>query len=180
MDGKELTGAMGHMRTIFLIGFMGSGKSTTGRLLGNMLELPFLDMDEAIVQEEGRSINQLFEENGEEYFRELETGLLARIHESGWIVSTGGGIILREENRTIMKKKGIVIYLEATAGELLGRLKEDTSRPLLAGNKEKEITDRLGQRLEFYRDTADFMISTDAKSPDKIVGEILACLKDAL
>ncbi|CEG27842.1 shikimate kinase [Bacillus sp. B-jedd] len=168
------------MKTIFLIGFMGSGKSTAGRLLGNTLELPLIDMDEEIVREEGMSINQLFEEQGEEYFRELETGLLQRIPDNGWIVSTGGGVILREENRTIMMKKGIVIYLEATAGELLVRLKEDTSRPLLAENKEKEITDRLGQRLEIYRNAADFTILTDAKSPEKIVGEILACLKDAL
>lgn len=180
MDGKELTGAMGHMKTIFLIGFMGSGKSTAGKLLENVLGLPYMDMDEEIVQKEGKSINQIFKEQGEEFFRDLETALLRSIPDNGLIVSTGGGIILREENRTIMKKKGIVVYLEATAEELLGRLKEDTSRPLLAGDKEKEIKERLNQRLNIYRNTADYKIFTDAKTPEKIVGDILACLKDAL
>ncbi|WP_158587507.1 shikimate kinase [Neobacillus notoginsengisoli] len=165
------------MKTLYLIGFMGSGKSTVGRLLGKVLDLPFMDMDDEIVGVNGKSINQIFKDHGEEYFRNLETGLLESIPSQGGVIATGGGVVLREKNRKLMKETGIIIYLEATETEILTRLKGDESRPLLAGKKEVEIRKRLSQRLPLYTETADIQIKTDGGTPEQIVSVLIDRLK---
>ncbi|WP_053368932.1 shikimate kinase [Bacillus sp. FJAT-27245] len=165
------------METIFLIGFMGSGKSTVGRLLGEKLGRRFIDTDEEIVRQEGKSINELFVEFGEAHFRELETASLKAHPKSQTVVATGGGAPLSENNRRVMKEEGIVIFLDAPADEILSRLKDDQTRPLLQGNKKKEIDERLSRRMPIYLESADIRIDTRGKNPERITEEIIASLK---
>lgn len=165
------------MELLFLIGFMGSGKSTVGMLLGERLGVRFIDTDEEIVKQEGKSINEIFAEFGEERFRELETSALRTLPSSRAVVATGGGMPLKELNRQLMKDKGITIFLDAPADEILIRLRDDQTRPLLQGDKEKEIRERLGARLPIYMETADIRISTSGKSPEIIAEEVIASLK---
>ncbi|WP_059171117.1 shikimate kinase [Bacillus sp. FJAT-27445] len=166
------------MKTIFLIGFMGSGKSTVGRLLGELLGMEFLDTDVEIEKQEGKSINEIFGDNGEKWFRDLETAALETMPERDTVVSTGGGAIQRGCNRKLMKEKGTVIFLDTPAEEILVRLKGDKSRPLLQGNKEQEVRDRLAGRMPFYLETADICISTSGKTPAEIAEELISSLKE--
>ncbi|RDU35201.1 shikimate kinase [Neobacillus piezotolerans] len=166
------------MRTIFLIGFMGSGKSTVGRLLAERLGVRFIDTDEEIAEKEGKSINEIFAEDGEAYFRELETALLTGLPESNAVVGTGGGVPLKEINRVVMKEKGIAVFLDAPADVILSRLIYDQSRPLLKGDKDKEIRERLSIRMPIYLEIADIRISTSGKTPEEIIGELIACFKE--
>ncbi|WP_316569624.1 shikimate kinase [Neobacillus sp. YIM B06451] len=165
------------METIILIGFMGSGKTTIGRLLGEKLGQRVIDTDEEIVRQEGKSISEIFAEFGEDRFRELETSVLKALPEHETIVATGGGAPLKEMNRLVMKEKGIVIFLDTPSEEVLLRLRDDHSRPLLQGNKEKEIRERLISRMPIYLETADIRIDTSGKTPEKITEELIASLK---
>jgi shikimate kinase len=164
------------MKTIFLIGFMGSGKTTVGELLAKKLGLPVFDMDVEIVGYAGKSVNDIFHDHGEGFFRELESTVLRNFPNEDIIVSTGGGTILKEENRIWMKENGSVVFLEASADEILERLKDDTTRPLLEGDKEKEINERLGKRMPLYKEAADIRILTDGKNLEEIIEEIMRSL----
>ena len=179
-------------RPVFLIGFMGSGKTTVGRTLARILGRTFLDTDEMIVQDQQMPITQIFEKYGEPYFRDLETGLLRKLEKdlqetgrqettiretgreetgrqetdpSGYVISVGGGLPLREENRVIMKRIGIVIYLKASPDTLVERLKGDTSRPLLqGGNMREKILSLMEKRDSFYTQAAQIQLFTDEMS----------------
>ena len=189
-------------RPVFLIGFMGSGKTTVGRMLARILGRTFLDTDEMIVQDQQMPITQIFEKYGEPYFRDLETGLLRKLEKdlqetgrqettiretgreetgrqepdlqeagrqetdpSGYVISVGGGLPLREENRIIMKRIGIVIYLKASPDTLVERLKGDTSRPLLqGGNMREKILSLMEKRDSFYTQAAQIQLFTDEMS----------------
>ena len=118
-------------KTIFLIGMMGCGKSTVGRLLGQQFALPFLDIDAAIEQSEGRSISQIFREQGENHFRGLEQKELNELAGGPQIVACGGGLPCFEDNLLRMKQKGKVVYLEAPPGVLYARIQNELNRPLL-------------------------------------------------
>ncbi|WML47539.1 shikimate kinase [Neobacillus sp. PS3-34] len=165
------------MKTIYLIGFMGAGKTSAGKELSRRLNIPFYDTDDEIIKETGKTISDLFSEFGEEEFRSLETRVLKKIAVEDAVVATGGGMVLREENREWMKSNGIVIFLEAAPQEILNRLSGDTSRPLLSGDKEKIISVLMEQRLGLYQETSHFQIRTDGKFLNEVVDEIVHSLK---
>ena len=151
-------------KTIFLIGFMGCGKTSVGRMLSRLTGLPFYDTDQMIVEQEKMSINEIFQTRGESFFRDLETQLLKSMEEHPFegVISVGGGLPLREENRAIMKRIGMVVYLNADIETLLRRLKGDTTRPLLQGGDLREKIEALtAARKTYYEDAAVIQIITD-------------------
>ena len=162
-------------RNIFLIGFMGSGKSTIARLIAKETQKELIEMDETIETEEGCSINQIFQVHGEVYFRDLESQLVERIAKKGGsIVSCGGGAVLREENVLKMRENGIIVYLSATPETIYKRVRHSTHRPLLNGNMNVEyITQLMEKRLPMYESAADLVIDVNDKEKLDIVSEIL-------
>jgi shikimate kinase len=164
------------MKSIYLIGFMGAGKTTVGKSMGAKWNWPVFDTDEEIVQKTKKSIHQIFEENGEEAFRLLETEILKELPVSRSIITTGGGIVLKDENRKWMKKNGIVVFLYAEPEEIFRRLENDNSRPLLKNNKKAAIKELFQSRLPLYKKAADFTIDTTGKEMNEIIKEIEECL----
>ena len=157
---------------IYLIGMMGSGKSTLGKSLSEKIQKPFIDLDSEIEKATGKSITEIFDIDGEEQFRKMETKQLKQYSES--IVACGGGIVLKDENREFINENGIAILLLATMGELTQRLSASNNRPLLADdNMEEALTKLWMERLIDYLDTADFSIETNGKTPEQLTDEIL-------
>lgn len=161
-------------KNIFLIGFMGCGKSTMARLLSKRTGAKLIEMDETIEAEAGMSINEIFEIHGETYFRDLESDLIARISaEGGAVVSCGGGAILRPENVACMKKNGVVVYFSATPETIYRRVRNSTNRPLLNGNMNVEyISSLMETRLPRYLGAADVTIHVDGKEKSEILEEL--------
>ncbi|WP_330586879.1 shikimate kinase [Aminipila terrae] len=164
---------------IFLIGFMGTGKSAVSKELGKMMELDAIDTDALIADISGMSIPEIFENKGEDYFRALETNVLHRISDfQGSIVSCGGGIALKDENLEIMKRAGKIILLTASAETIYIRVKKDTQRPLLKNNLNVEyIEELMKKRQPAYDKAADIIIETDKKDILHICKEILMNLR---
>ena len=162
-------------KNIFLIGFMGSGKSTIARMLAKETTKELIEMDETIEAEAGCSINQIFEEHGEEHFRDLESQLVIRIADKGGtVVSCGGGVVLREENVRNMRENGKIVYLCATPETIYKRVCHSTNRPLLNGNMNVEYIGKLmKKRLPVYEKAADIVIDVNDKEKIEIVTEIL-------
>lgn len=162
-------------KNIFLIGFMGSGKSTIARLLAKETGKELIEMDETIEKEARCSINRIFEAHGEVYFRNLESELVARIsNKGGAVVSCGGGAVLREENVVNMRKNGTIVYLSATPETIYKRVRNSTHRPLLNGNMNVEyITQLMEKRLPIYEAAADEVVVVDDREKSQIVEKIL-------
>lgn len=160
---------------IYLIGFMGCGKSTVSACLHSKYGKKQVEMDERIETEQGKSISEIFAQEGEMYFRGLETDLLNRLsRENNLVVSCGGGVPLRRENVAAMKKNGRVVLLLASPETVYQRVKDFHNRPLLEGNMNVEyIKGLMEARREAYEEAADFSVSTDHKSAEEISGEIL-------
>ncbi|MBN2571943.1 MAG: shikimate kinase [Ignavibacteriales bacterium] len=168
-------------KRIYLTGFMGCGKSTIGPVLANMLGWNFYDLDSEIEKRENMSIVQIFEKQGEKYFRELEKEILIKISEKDKIVvSLGGGTIVAEENLFYMKQSGVVVYIEASVDVLYNRIKSKTDRPLvrdiiLSSNPKEKlhnlINNLLEKRLPFYQ-KADITVKSDSSNFGKNVDEI--------
>lgn len=163
------------MKNIFLIGFMGSGKSTVASYLSEQHNMDIVEMDELIVEKEGLSIPDIFAQKGEPYFRDAETSLLIEIQsEQNKVVSCGGGVVLREQNVVEMKRSGCIVLLTASPETILERVKDDDNRPLLRGNKNVAfIGDMMEKRREKYEGAADMVIQTDGKQVEEICREIL-------
>ena len=163
---------------ILLIGFMGAGKSTVSTYLSKILASPQVEMDEEIVKKEGMSINKIFEEYGETYFRNCETNLLIELQKkNNQIISCGGGVALRDENVAEMKKNGKVVLLTASPEVILERVKDNDDRPLLRGNKNTEfISNMMEQRRPKYEAAADVVVNTDYKTVEEIAEEIVVKL----
>ncbi len=163
------------MKHIFLIGFMGTGKSTVSKRLKKLMNAEEIDMDAAIVKENGMTINDMFAQFGEEYFREKETDMLLKISTmEPKIVSCGGGCVLREENVKIMKACGTIVLLTATPETILERVRHGKSRPILNGNMNVEfISNLMEKRRAAYEGAAMVTVSTDKKWPEDIAREIL-------
>lgn len=173
---RALEAAAGIKKPIILVGYMGSGKTTISRILSALFYTTVKDTDEMIVREYGRSINDIFEKDGEEVFRDMETELIRELVSQGedmYILSCGGGMILREENRRLLKTLGTVIYLKAQPETIYKRVKGDDSRPLLAGdNLMDKIIRMLDERGALYEDAAGIVITSDGKSPERVAEEI--------
>ena len=166
---------------IFLIGFMGAGKSTISDYLKNALAMDVVEMDQCIVERQGMSISDIFETYGEEYFRELETNLLIEMQsQSNVVVSCGGGVPMRERNVAEMKKNGRVVLLTAKPETILERVKDNHDRPLLENNKTVPfIADLMEKRRAKYEAAADIVIQTDGKSELEICEELIHRLREA-
>ena len=167
---------------LFLIGFMGSGKSTVASTLSAALGIPALDSDACLEQELGCSIADFFSREGEQAFRDRETEFLRKLRgQSPCLISCGGGMALRRENRALMRELGSVIYLTATPDTIFARLSADTTRPLLAGKKSlTDIATLMAARRAAYEDAASIQIATDALSPTEIVSELIPLLRPLL
>lgn len=160
---------------VILIGFMGSGKSSIGIKLSYRLKRTLLDTDKQIERKQGKSISEIFAQDGETAFRQMETAYLQELLSTGeqQIISTGGGTPLREENRALLKQLGVVFYLQVSPETVYERLKGDTTRPLLrTKNPMERITELLESRKALYEAAADYVISVDGKSLEDIVEEI--------
>jgi shikimate kinase len=161
--------------SIILTGPMGSGKTSVGRKLSAHLGYQFLDLDVLIVEKTGKTINQLFTDQGEEAFRDHESAVLSSLSgKQSMVVSTGGGVVIREQNRTQLHNLGLIINLTATVAVLAGRLSRSTDRPLLKGDEplEARIARILAEREPFYVD-ADIRIDTTGKTLEDVASIIL-------
>ena len=160
---------------IFLIGFMGCGKSTNAACLAEMTGAKQVEMDQMIVENEGMAIADIFKEKGEAYFRELETDLIksfAGVEPA--VISCGGGAVLKEENVRFMKACGKIVLLTAEPETIYERVKDSTERPVLNGNMNVSyIKDLMEKRRPKYEAAADVRVATDGKTAGEICGEIL-------
>ncbi len=171
------------MTNIILIGFMGCGKTTFGRWLSHRQQMDFVDTDTFIEKLEGRSVQEIFATEGEEYFRRLETRVLRMfLGEEGekyricksTVISAGGGLPVREENRALLHKLGKVIFLDTSVDELVRRLDGDKTRPLLKGGELRErIESLMEKRLDIYDDTADIIVGTDNHTMNQVFDDIM-------
>lgn len=164
---------------IMLIGFMGTGKSTVSKNLAFLTKYREVDLDDYIEQHEAKTINQIFAEQGEEGFRQLETQYLRKVASGeNAIISCGGGTVLRSENVDIMKANGTVVLLVAKPETIYERVKTSTNRPILNGNMNVEFIEELmKKREEFYFKAADIVVHTDDLSVSDIGREILEKIK---
>ncbi|MGE4266668.1 MAG: shikimate kinase [Deferribacterales bacterium] len=170
------------MKNIYLIGFMGTGKSTVGKILADEFKMKFVDTDKLVEEMTGRSIGEIFEESSEEDFRKFETDVLREItEEKGMIVSTGGGIVVTRGNLELMKNSGLVFTLIADAATIHERLKkDDTCRPLLeVAEPLDEIKRLLFERAAFYIN-AHHIIETSDITPREAADQIIAVLREEL
>lgn len=162
---------------IYLVGMMGAGKSSVGKHLARLLSYRFIDTDEVIVQANGKSINDIFAEQGETVFRDIETQVLAGVTSyTRTVVATGGGMVIKRENWSYLQS-GLVVWLNVPIDELVARLSRDTSRPLLKeGDLRQKLTTLLEQRQERYAQ-ADVSV---VFQPNGAVGDIAQRALDAL
>lgn len=162
--------------SIVLIGFMGVGKSEVGKAAAERLGYSFLDTDELIEKSEDKEISRIFKENGEEYFRGLETEVLETLQNyDDFVLSTGGGIVLKEKNIGLLKGMGPLVLLTARPEVIFERIKSVNNRPLLeTGNKEDKIKEILSVRDPIYNKAADLTIDTSDKKIEEIVEEIVS------
>ena len=168
------------MNNIILIGFMGCGKSCIGRKLSYKIQKTVIDIDKQIEKEQNRTISEIFAEEGEESFRKMETECLQSLVKTSknQIISTGGGLPMREENRVLLKQLGCVVFLRVTAETIYERLHSDTTRPLLQGAEpQRKIAELLEMRAVTYEEAADIIIDVDGKDFEQILSEIQEALK---
>lgn len=188
MSYEQVALALDHIHTcfrelradqkLFLIGYMGSGKTTIARTLSARNGIAWVDMDDEIIKTAGKSISDIFAQDGEEAFRSLETSLLKELSEKSgtMIISCGGGVILKDENIAIMKQHGEVIHLSADPETIYHRVKHSTNRPLLKGNMNIDyITQMMEERRERYEKARTAQIITDGKSAESVASEIELC-----
>ena len=166
---------MKNIQNIFLIGFMGAGKSSIAKELSKKLQMNIVEMDQRIVQEQGMSINEIFEKYGEDHFRDIESQLILDLgNTEPVIVSCGGGVVIRQENSQYMKKSGKVVFLTAKPETIFERVRYSKERPILNGNMNVEfIADLMAKRLPLNEAAADVMIHTDGKTVAQIAEEII-------
>lgn len=157
---------------------MGAGKSTIGRLLSAELNIDFVDSDKEIEERCGANIPWIFDKEGEEGFRLREEAVIDDLtKESGILLATGGGVVMRKANRDHLASRGTVVYLRTSVEQQLARTMRDKNRPLLqADNPEKILVDLFKIRDPLYQDIADIVIHTDQRNPKNVVNEIIRTL----
>jgi shikimate kinase len=166
-------------RNVFLIGGMGSGKTTVGKYLAQQLHHRFYDADEEVELRSGVEISWIFDVEGEPGFREREKQIIEELTRlSPIVLATGGGAILMPENRQCLASRGVVVYLETTVDSLVERTLKDKKRPLLrdVNTRREKLTRLLDERIDLYRGLADYTFSTDARTARSVSEEILAVL----
>lgn len=164
---------------IFLIGFMGAGKSTVAAELERRLGMERAEMDEMIVERFGMPIPEIFEKYGEAYFRDAESETVISLQQrKNTVVSCGGGVVMRDENVGHMKRGGRIVLLTATPETIFARVRHSNDRPILNGNMNVEfIRDLMEKRRARYEAAADVVVATDGKSVQQICGDMLEKLK---
>lgn len=169
---------MNSSNRVFLIGPMGAGKSTIGRLLSKELSLPFKDSDHEIEERTGADIPWIFDMEGEEGFRNREASVIDELTQLPKVVlATGGGAILRDENRQHMASRGTVVYLETSVDQQYQRTYRDKNRPLIQQDNPREVLEKLmAIRDPLYRSTADLIVSTHLGNPQAVVRKICSYL----
>ena len=177
--GKRLT------QPLFLIGFAGSGKTTLGAMIAKRLRVLFFDTDELIERHTGKTVSEVFAEEGERYFRALETVIIADLvsqYRDGVVIALGGGSLLKSENRKLVASAGPVVYLSCSQQELYRRLKNVTDRPLLVSGSDsaRSLKDKvktlLNRRVAGYR-TADYTVSTTNRTTAEVIARILGVIR---
>ena len=163
---------------IFLVGLMGSGKTTVGKLLSRQLRRPFYDTDHEIVRRTGVTIPMIFEVEGEAGFRKREEQMLLQLTRlEGIVLATGGGAVLSAVNREQLKERGTVVYLRGTIDELWQRTRHDRNRPLLQTQDPKmALRDLYAQRDPLYREIADAVVDTGRQNVHALVNYLVQCL----
>lgn len=168
------------LQNIILVGFMGTGKTTTGRIVAAQLGWRFADTDHVIERRAGKSVRALFETEGEAVFRKLEADLCAEL--ASWqrtVLATGGGILLDSDNRARLKAAGLVVCLTASVEQIASRLEADKDRPLLKGeDRVQRLSDLLDTRREVY-DGVPHRIETDGLTPHAVSEKVIALWRSA-
>jgi len=166
-------------RHLILIGYRATGKTTLARILAEKLKMSAVDSDPILEQKVGMNIAEIFKQQGEEYFRDLESEVIAEIlqREQPIILATGGGVPIREENRKLLKRSGLVVWLQASAETILARIMIDPTtgarRPQLTDlPPREEILHLLKSRAPFYRETAHFEVDTERLSLDEVAEHV--------
>ena len=164
---------------IFIVGPMGSGKSTVGKIISDELFLNFFDTDDEIESRTGASIDWIFDLEGEEGFRKRESSILEEmVKQNSIVLSTGGGIILSDSNREMLSSRGTVFYLSTPISVQIERTSKDKDRPLLKNGDPEEILTRLQkERKDLYESVSDHIIETENKSSQQVASEIINLVK---
>ncbi|MEM7007938.1 MAG: shikimate kinase [Thermodesulfobacteriota bacterium] len=162
-------------KNIFLVGFMGAGKSTVGKIVASKLDYGFIDADTYIEDKAGKTITQIFADHGEDHFRNLESEATKELSErDNLIIASGGGVVQRNSNWDAMKSNGLTIYLRAKVESVWKRIKDDNSRPLLqVDDPIKTASELLEKRTPMY-EKADLIIDTDDLSPAEVAQTIIS------
>ncbi len=166
------------LSNVFLVGPMGAGKSTIGRLLASDLRLEFKDTDKEIEDRSGVDIPWIFDMEGEPGFRNREAAVLAELSQLDHVLlATGGGIVLKPENRRVLSSNGRVVYLMTSIDEQVRRTSRDKKRPLLQNDNPRQVlTELMDMRHPLYEEIADYTIDTDGRSPKSVAQELARML----
>lgn len=167
------------LNNIILVGPMGSGKTTIGKRLSEVLSLDFFDSDHEIIDKTGVSIDHIFDVEGEKGFRARESEAIKNLcNMTNVIIATGGGAVLLEENRQLMMRSGLVVYLSSSVDQILRRTAKSKTRPLLekSTNRRKTIADIVQTRDPLYKEVAKLVINTNGKKLNKVIDEIIRAL----
>lgn len=172
------------MGRVILIGYMGAGKTTLGKALAQKSEAAFIDTDSRIEVREKKTVAEIFKESKEAGFRLMETELLKELlleRQESFVMATGGGMPLKQENQLLLKRLGTIIFLKASKDSILERIGNDMGRPLLwEEDREAKIKHMLEEREPIYQQLADYTIVTDGKKTEELLEEMQVCLRDAL
>lgn len=166
------------MKNVVLIGFMGTGKTSTGRLLASRLGRPFIDTDQKIENENNMTISEMFSVYGEQFFRQKEQDVISKVSRyTCTVIATGGGVVLIPENIARLKSNGVLIALTASLDVILERTSRRNSRPLLdRPDREAIVAKMLQERSGFYN-SADLSIDTSEKTPQQVSDMIITFLR---
>lgn len=161
--------------SVFIVGMMGSGKSTVGRRLAKLMGLDFVDADGAIEERAGADISWIFDVEGEDGFRQREEQVLDALSQRpGIVLATGGGAVLREANRRRLRERGVVVYLRGSVDIIVARTRHDRRRPLLQGvDARQRLADLLRQRTPLYEEVAHVVVDTDEGSAQRVAERVL-------
>lgn len=169
------------LMNIVLIGYRGTGKTTVGHILAKRLGMRYVGLDAEIVRRTGKSIPEIVGEQGWEGFRNLESEVVRETSGmDGCILDTGGGVILRDENVTRLRSNGIIFWLQASVDDILNRIRNDTQRPSLTGNRTftEEVKDVLAERLPKYAAAADYSVNTSNVSAQEAAALIIQLFRE--
>jgi len=163
------------MKAVYLTGFMGAGKTTIGQKLGQVLNMPVVDTDQFIEEKIGKRIVDIFSQEGEQTFRGYERSFLKEIPTNDMVITTGGGIVIQEENRQWMMQNGQVIFLYCDIEQIFERVQFDPTRPLFDSEKKENTRKLYRERMPFYNE-AHYKIDTTDKNLDEVVDDIVSWL----